>query len=45
MITKRKDIEKFRKQGLKVAIRRAIQDEYLVKLASTGFKFGPDEKE
>ena len=43
--TKRDYAERFRRQGKKVATRRAIQDEFLVELARVGFKFGVTEKE
>ena len=43
--TKRTIVERYRREGKKVATRRAIQDEFLVRLASVGFKSGTEQKE
>lgn len=40
-----KKIERFRSRGLRVAIRRAIQDEYLMRLAQASFSFEIGAKE
>ncbi len=37
--------KQLRRRGKRVATRRAIQDEFLVQLASKGFKPGPNSKE
>ena len=45
MTTQKNEAERLRRRGKKVATRRAIQDEYLVRLAAAGFKGRPDERE
>jgi hypothetical protein len=45
MTTQKTGAEKLRRRGKKVATRRAIQDEFLIKLAAVGFKGRPNEKE